>query len=378
MGELFVYTLVFISIIDGQTTPDQVHVLTWVVSLILELIITGTSFALFSSPHREPKAYDPNGGQYRKGITTWEILQLLLSSLRILSLVLLLLFYFLSVLLRHRGMQQHHEPRNGLVDERSSLLTSQNGVNGQIANQTKPMEVAGWVRPDKIPTKSWYQYIKGYSLLFQYLWPSRSRRLQFTTLLCIGLLLIGRAVNVLVPYQFGRVTDLLTKEERPRPPIPWVDIFILVLLRSLQGSSGVLTSVRTALWIPINQYSYRELSAAIFEHVHILSLDFHLGKKTGEVISAMNKANSINTFLECITFQIVPMIVDLGVALVYFLHEFDIYYALIVATTSVVYMYLTMRMAQWRANVKREVTTLGRDEDAIKYVEDHSLVLKDY
>ena len=265
--------------------------------------------------------------------------------------------------------------QNGYPSERTRLLKPPRNKDAQGLNHTtngecvKPMDVAGWVRPDKIPTKSWYQYIKGYSLFFQYLWPSKSRRLQMVVSLCVVLLLVGRVVNLFVPYQAGRVTDLLTEDEANRPSIPWAPIFILVLLRFLQGSSGVVTSIRSALWIPINQYSYRELSVAIFEHVHSLSLDFHLGKRTGEVISAMNKGNSINTFLESITFQIVPMIIDLGVALIYFLHEFDVYYALIVAVTSVVYMYLTMRMAQWRANVKREVTNLGREEDAVKYVD---------
>jgi ABC-type transport system involved in Fe-S cluster assembly fused permease/ATPase subunit len=60
------------------------------------------------------------------------------------------------------------------------------------------------------------------------------------------------------------------------------------------------------------QYSYRELSTRAFEHVHSLSLDFHITKKTGEVLSALSKGAAINTFLEQILFQIFPVIVDLA------------------------------------------------------------------
>lgn len=86
---------------------------------------------------------------------------------------------------------------------------------------------------------------------------------------------------------------------------------------------GLLGAMRSALWIPVGQYSYQALSTSAFEHVHSLSLDFHLGKKTGEVLSALSKGNAINNFLEMVTFQVIPMLVDLGVAIAYFFIKFD-------------------------------------------------------
>jgi ABC-type transport system involved in Fe-S cluster assembly fused permease/ATPase subunit len=65
--------------------------------------------------------------------------------------------------------------------------------------------------------------------------------------------------------------------------------------------------------------------------VHILTLDFHLGKKTGEVLPALRKGSSVNTFLEQVTFQVVPMLIDLAVAIGYFLIKLDAYYALFIA-----------------------------------------------
>lgn len=129
---------------------------------------------------------------------------------------------------------------------------------------------------------------------------------------------------------------------------------------------GVLGAMRSTLWIPIGQYSYQALSTSAFEHVHSLSLDFHLGKKTGEVLSALSKGNAINTFLEQVSFQVVPMLVDLAVAVGYFLIEFDAYYALIVAVVTFAYLYLTVRLAQWRADIRREMVNKSREEDAVK------------
>jgi ABC-type transport system involved in Fe-S cluster assembly fused permease/ATPase subunit len=109
-----------------------------------------------------------------------------------------------------------------------------------------------------------------------------------------------------------------------------------------------------------------ELSTAAFEHVHGLSLDFHLGKKTGEVLSALSKGSSINTFLEQVTFQVVPMLVDLCVAIGYLLIALDAYYALVVTIVTFCYLYVTVRMAQWRAEIRRQMVNASRQEDAVK------------
>lgn len=145
-----------------------------------------------------------------------------------------------------------------------------------------------------------------------------------------------------------------------------MQISLYILFRFLQGSMGLLGAIRSTLWIPIGQYSYQALSTSAFEHVHSLSLDFHLGKKTGEVLSALSKGSAINNFLEMVTFQVVPMLVDLGLAVAYFLYEFDAYYALIVAIVTFCYLYITIRMAQWRADIRREMTNKSREEDAVK------------
>lgn len=206
----------------------------------------------------------------------------------------------------------------------------------------------------------------GYRVFFPYLWPSKDRRLQIVVLLCFILVVLQRVVNLLVPNQIGVITDRLTDKEGTMKGTPWMPIMIFILLRFIQGTNGLLGALRSTLWIPVSQYSYRELSVAAFEHVHGLSLDFHLGKKTGEVLSALGKGSSINTFLEQVTFQVIPMLVDLAVAIGYFLIKFDVYYALVISIVTFWYFYITVRMAQWRAQIRREMVNADRESDAVK------------
>lgn len=345
----------------------------------MEIMLLGASLAIYTSKHREPKAGAHGDGQLRKGVTTWEALEIIFNILRILFLFALIFLYAMFALLQWSKAQTKHHWRNGTSAETARLLNghgTENGITsgqgyGSIAtNSVKPdkatAEDPGWARKDRIPTKSWWEYLRGYSLFLPYLWPAKSRRLQASVVVCILLVVAQRVVNVLVPYQAGKITNILSGENEADPGLPWGQICLFILFRFMQGSSGLLNAIRASLWIPIGQYSYRELSTASFEHVHGLSLDFHLGKKTGEVISALSKGNSINNFLEQLSFQLGPMLVDLVVAFGYFLVAFDAYYALVVAVVMCVYVYATIRLAQWRVNVRREMTNLDRQMDAVK------------
>ena len=342
-------------------------------------MLLSASLAIYTSKHREPKAGGDGEGRLRKGLTPWEILEIIINLLRIVFLFALVFLYALFALLRWSKAQSKHSAENRTSAETTRLLNghsqeSSNG-NGQgyggTQGQAKPDkshgEDPGWVRKDKIPTKSWWEYLRGYTLFFPYLWPAKSLRLQISVFICVLLVAAQRGVNVLVPLQAGKITDTLAGENGPTYGLPWGEICLFILYRFMQGSSGLLGAARSTLWIPISQYSFRELSTASFEHVHGLSLDFHLGKKTGEVISALSKGNSINTFLEQITFQLGPMLIDLVVAFVYFLVKFDAYFALVIAIVTCVYIYATIRLAQWRVNVRREMTNFDRQQEAVKY-----------
>ena len=347
---------------------------------MLELIVLGASLALYTSEHHEPQAGNPTGGKLRQGITEWEIVEIITNLVRIMLLLALAGFCVVFVLLRNLKQRRDALETADGPGETSGLLNGNLAGNGSAnghAYGSMPQRqkdgqsegsAAGWSRPTTTPSKSWWEYISGYSLFFPYLWPAKSMRLQIVVIVCFGLVLMQRVINVLVPYQVEVITNILSGETGSKWKTPWGAICLYIFYRLLQGGTGLLGALRSTLWIPIGQYSYKELSTASFEHVHSLSLDFHLGKKTGEVLSALSKGNSINTFLEQVTFQVVPMLIDLCVAFGYFLIRFDAYYALVVAIVTFCYLYITIRMAQWRAEIRREMVNYSRQEDAVKYV----------
>lgn len=378
MGSFFVYCLFLISLLDSKPSPTAAHLATWTAATILEIVLVALSFEIYTHAHKEPTAGTRPSKQLRFHMTDWEAAEVAMDLLRIVLLLALIGFYALFVILPQRRQPEE----TGNSSETTSLLGSGADQNGHAENgnghangsygTTHPVggkhqhtegAPPAWSRPTGAPSRSWWEYIKGYRVFFPYLWPSKDRKLQIIVVLCFILVLAQRVVNLLVPDQLGHIVNRLAGKEKGSP---WTAIIIFISFRFLQGSNGVLGALRSALWIPVSQYSYRELSVAAFEHVHSLSLDFHLGKKTGEVLSALGKGSSINTFLEQVTFQVVPMLVDLAAAIGYFLVKFDAYYALVIAVVTFWYIYLTIRMAQWRAEIRREMVNADREEDAVK------------
>lgn len=376
MASFFVHAVILVSLLDTNPSPTFTQFVPWLVAIPIEFTILGASLSIYSGPHHEPVVGDPAGGRQRTGITAWESMEVLSNSLRALFLTTLVLLYKFGSISVTAGSRKpaHHGYNNGPT-ESTGLLDSANAETGtangdgygstNAAHNQAQKPVDPWVRPTTVPSTSWWEYLSGYSLFFPYLWPSKSRRLQLVVIFCFVLVGLQRVVNVLVPRQVGIITNSLSKDDG-KLHVPWFQICLYILYRWLQGNQGLIGSLRSCLWIPVSQYSYMELSTAAFEHVHGLSLEFHLGKKTGEVLSALSKGSSINTFLEQVTFQVVPMLVDLVVAIVYFLVAFDAYYALVVSIVTFCYLYVTIRMAQWRAEIRRQMVNASRQEDAVK------------
>ncbi|EME82738.1 ABC transporter, ABC-B family, HMT-ATM type [Pseudocercospora fijiensis CIRAD86] len=381
VGSFMVYVLLLVHMIDSTPSPAIAHFVTWIVAALMELILLGASFALYTSEHREPKAHHPPGGELRRDMTEWEITEVTIDLIRILAVFALVAFYALFVYLQGFNKKRPETPQDS---ETTALLTNGHTGNGHATGATngygtangKPNGAAththdddapaGWEKPKSTPSRSWWEYIRAYAIFTPYIWPAKDRKLQINFVICFIIVFLQRGIQILVPIQVGRITDILAGGDNGVVYMPWLAIGLYVLYRLFQGGNGLLGAARQVLWIPIEQYSYRELSVAAFEHVHMLSLEFHLGKKTGEVLSALGKGASLNTFLESVTFNVLPMLIDLGAAFVYFLVDFDAYYALVIAVVTFWYIYITIRMASWRAEIRRQATNASREEDAVK------------
>lgn len=147
----------------------------------------------------------------------------------------------------------------------------------------------------------------------------------------------------------------------------WDLILIFVALKFLQGGGtggqGVLNNIRTFLWIKVQQYTTREIELSLFSHLHTLSLRWHLSRKTGELLRVMSRGtNSINGLLSYLIFSILPTIIDVVVAIVYFTTAFNVWFGLIVLVTMALYLTCTIVVTEWRTKFRRKMNTADNEQ----------------
>ncbi|ORX64838.1 P-loop containing nucleoside triphosphate hydrolase protein [Basidiobolus meristosporus CBS 931.73] len=250
--------------------------------------------------------------------------------------------------------------RAGSQGERSSLLNNtasdsdEDVEEGIFVPRLKPNAPKGGIR-------KFYERVK---LLLPFLWPSDNLYLQFMIVMCILLLMLGNVISVLAPRAAKDVFDSFTGENTT-PYFAWGRILYFVFLKFLQGSVGLVSSTQKVFWIPVGQYTTKAISVKMFKHLHNLSLRFHINRKTGEVLRVQDRGvASIVSLLNSLFFNIVPTLVDIGVACAYFTYHFDIYFGTIVFMTMGLYILSTIIITDWRTKYRRLANNLDNAMEA--------------
>ena len=127
----------------------------------------------------------------------------------------------------------------------------------------------------------------------------------------------------------------------------------------------------------------------MFEHLLNLSLRFHLNRKTGKILRVQgtllylknytsylfynNKyytpcidrgVSSIVSILSSVLFDVVPTLVDIVIAVIYFTFAFDIFFGMIVFVTMSLYLVSTIIMTEWRTKYRRLTNSLDNVMEA--------------
>uniref|UniRef100_A0A8C3YN15 ATP-binding cassette sub-family B member 6 n=1 Tax=Catagonus wagneri TaxID=51154 RepID=A0A8C3YN15_9CETA len=206
------------------------------------------------------------------------------------------------------------------------------------------------------PQSTWRDFGRKLRLLSGYLWPRGSPALQFVVLVCLGLMGLDRGLNVLVPIYYRDIVNLLT-QSAPWSSLAWT-VTTYVFLKFLQGggtgSTGFVSNLRTFLWIRVQQFTSRRVELRLFSHLHELSLRWHLGRRTGEVLRIVDRGtSSVTGLLSYLVFNILPTLADIIIGIIYFSMFFNTWFGLIVFLCMSLYLLLTIVVTEWRTKFRR-------------------------
>jgi ABC-type transport system involved in Fe-S cluster assembly fused permease/ATPase subunit len=167
-------------------------------------------------------------------------------------------------------------------------------------------------------------------------------------------LLAGTAlINALVPLLFARAVDALA----PRTAALAAPAAVVLAYVFVQWSAKVLNELRWALYGPIEQRTRRRLARQTLEHLHNLSLSFHLARRTGQISRVLdNGLSGARELLFDGVFLILPLTAEIVFVLAIMLARLDGVFAAVLLVTVVLYGVTLVAGSEWlRAHQRKAV-----------------------
>jgi ATP-binding cassette, subfamily B, heavy metal transporter len=205
--------------------------------------------------------------------------------------------------------------------------------------------------------------------LWPYIWPSYRRDLKLRVGFSMVLLLAAKLATIAVPFTFKWATDALTGQgSAPVAPSSWM-VWVLaapILMTLAYGGMRILmallTQARDGIFAKVAMNAVRRLAYRTFEHMHELSLRFHLERKTGGLTRVLERGrNAIETIVRMVIMQLVPTILELGLVIAVLLYQFDWRYVAVILATVACYITYTFYATEWRIGIRRRMNDSDTD-----------------
>jgi ABC-type transport system involved in Fe-S cluster assembly fused permease/ATPase subunit len=199
-----------------------------------------------------------------------------------------------------------------------------------------------------------------------YLWPKASEQfwVKRRVVLAMLALTLSKIIAVATPFLFKAAVDGLAKVGESN------DALMLLL-----GAGGLmfaygffrLSSVgfgelRDAIFARVGQRALRSLALETFEHIHALSLRYHISRKTGGLSRIIERGvKGVDFLLRFMLFSIIPLLIELTLVATILFIVFDVWYLAVILVTITLYIWFTFTVSEWRLKVRQEMNRQDTD-----------------
>jgi ATP-binding cassette, subfamily B, heavy metal transporter len=203
--------------------------------------------------------------------------------------------------------------------------------------------------------------------LWAYMWPRDRADLRLRVVLAIGALLVSKAATTVVPFAYKGIIDSLNATGENAALI--LGIAVPVVLVIAYGVGNMLDAgfqqLRDVLFASVGQHAVRKLAYRTFEHLHRLSLRFHLSRRTGGLSRVIERGTKgIETIVRFTMLNTAPTLVEFVIVGAIFLFMFGVSYFAVVVGTVILYMWFTVKASNWRIAIRRDMNESDTDANS--------------
>ena len=195
--------------------------------------------------------------------------------------------------------------------------------------------------------RDWHN-LKG---MLPFLWEFRGR-----ALFALACLVLSKVANVGVPLVLKDIVDAMDGAQGQLLILP---VALLAAYGVLKLASTLFNELRDVVFAKVRYRAMRRLSTRVLEHLHRLSLRYHLERKTGAVSRDLERGTrSVSTILNYMAFSILPVLVEFSLVAGVLLTQYDWTFAAATFGTVALYMGFTFAITEWRMDFRHYMNRL--------------------
>ncbi|POM77335.1 ATP-binding cassette (ABC) Superfamily, partial [Phytophthora palmivora] len=171
-------------------------------------------------------------------------------------------------------------------------------------------------------------------LLIPYFWP-KTWGLRLRVFISFSFMFLSRGSRILAPLFLKEATNTISESQFTRIPIFAIAMYCVTLF-----GFAAAKQLQTYLYMVVKQHAYQDVAAKVpdshaefvlygslradlFGHLHSLSMNYHLTKKTGKVLRCLDRGStSTDNIVNVIFFRLLPTFVELVVVSIVFIFSF--------------------------------------------------------
>ncbi len=176
--------------------------------------------------------------------------------------------------------------------------------------------------------------------LAPFLWEYRVR-----VALALTFLILAKVANVGIPLMLKDIVDALDRDDIQLV----LPLGLLLGYGGLRLASSLFNELRDAVFARVRHGAMRKVSVRVLEHLHRLSLRYHLDRKTGGISRDIERGTrSVSSLLNYMVFSILPTLVEVTLIAGILLKQYSAWYAVITFVSVITYIFFTFRITEWR------------------------------
>ncbi len=189
--------------------------------------------------------------------------------------------------------------------------------------------------------------------LLPYLWEFKGR-----VILAMSCLIAAKVANLAVPILLKELIDAMSLPQGAQTLLV-VPVALIIAYGLLRLSSSLFTELRELLFSRVTESAVRTVALKVFQHLHALSLRFHLSRQTGGMTRDIERGTrGIQSLISYSLYSILPTLVELGLVLGYFIWAYNYLFAVITFVALVLYVIFTIQVTEWRTQYRRRMNEL--------------------